>query len=29
MTTFFDTHAHLDYSDYKDDIADVIAPAKP
>ena len=28
MPTFFDTHAHLDYSDYKDDFADVIARAQ-
>jgi hypothetical protein len=29
MTTFYDTHAHLDYPNYKDDFADVLAPAKP
>jgi hypothetical protein len=29
MPIFYDTHAHLDYPDYKDDFADVLAPAKP
>jgi len=28
MTTFYDTHAHLDYPDYRDDFADVIARAQ-
>jgi len=28
MATFYDTHAHLDYPDYKDDFAEVIARAR-
>jgi TatD DNase family protein len=28
MATFYDTHAHLDYPDYKDDFAEVIARAQ-
>jgi len=28
MSTFFDTHAHLDYPDFAQDIADVVARAK-
>ncbi|MGH7976759.1 MAG: TatD family hydrolase [Limisphaerales bacterium] len=28
MATFFDTHAHLDYSDYASDLAEVIARAQ-
>jgi len=28
MPNFYDTHAHLDYPDYKDDFADVIARAQ-
>src|SRR5580704_19044089 len=28
MATFFDTHAHLDYPDYAQDLSDVIARAQ-
>ena len=28
MSVFYDTHAHLDYPDFAQDIADIVARAK-